>query len=124
LRAAAGDTEYLLRPETLESIFYQFRATGGRRWQERGWRIFLGLVKHARTRTAYSGLVDVRSVPARHDNSMQSFLFAETFKYLYLLFAPPAALPLDEFVLSTEAHTFRRASFAPPPRDAASRASM
>lgn len=115
----------MLRPETLESIFYQFRATGDRRWQERGWRIFLGLVKHARTLTAYSGLVDVRSVPARHDNSMQSFLFAETFKYLYLLFAPPAALPLDEFVLSTEAHTFRRASFAPPPRAAAaSRASM
>ena len=29
---------------------------------------------------------------------------AETLKYLYLLFSPPAALPADVYVLNTEAH--------------------
>ena len=32
------------------------------------------------------------------------FFFAETLKYLYLLFAPRSLLPLDDFVFNTEAH--------------------
>ena len=37
---------------------------------------------------------------------MDSFVLAETFKYLYLLFADPSDLPinLEEFVFTTEAH--------------------
>jgi mannosidase alpha-like ER degradation enhancer 3 len=37
---------------------------------------------------------------------MDSFVLAETFKYLYLLFADPAdlVLDLDEFLFTTEAH--------------------
>jgi len=37
---------------------------------------------------------------------MDSFVLAETFKYLYLLFADPADLvvDLDEFLFTTEAH--------------------
>lgn len=37
-----------------------------------------------------------------------SFLFAETFKYLYLLFSPPGVISLDKFVLNTEAHPLSR----------------
>lgn len=43
-------------------------------------------------------------VPAVPDNGMESFWIAETLKYLWLLFGEPAALPLDKFVLTTEAH--------------------
>ena len=43
-----------------------------------------------------------------HANSLESFFFAETLKYLYLLFTEPDTLPvsfdLDRFVLTTEAH--------------------
>jgi mannosidase alpha-like ER degradation enhancer 2 len=39
---------------------------------------------------------------------MQSFVFAETFKYFYLLFAPPATLDFDRIVFNTEAHPLRR----------------
>ena len=39
---------------------------------------------------------------------MQSFLFAETFKYFYLLFAPERALNFDKVVFNTEAHFIRR----------------
>lgn len=38
--------------------------------------------------------------------SMDSFVLAETFKYLYLLFAEPSEIPinLDDYVFTTEAH--------------------
>jgi len=41
-------------------------------------------------------------------DSMESFVFAETFKYFYLLFAPKNALDLDAVVFNTEAHPLRR----------------
>ena len=39
---------------------------------------------------------------------MDSFVLAETFKYLYLLFAEEEDTPfnMDDFVFSTEAHIF------------------
>lgn len=38
----------------------------------------------------------------------QSFWFAETLKYYYLIFSPPDLIDLDEYVLNTEAHPFTR----------------
>ena len=38
------------------------------------------------------------------DDSMESFFFAETLKYAYLLFAPESKLDLDKFVFNTESH--------------------
>ena len=52
----------------------------------------------------YAGVKDVRSLPCQADNCMQSFFLAETLKYAWLMFAPPALLPLDRWVLNTEAH--------------------
>ena len=49
---------------------------------------------------------DVGVIPPAQDNKMQSFWLAETLKYLYLLFSPPSTIPLDEWVLNTEAHPF------------------
>jgi mannosidase alpha-like ER degradation enhancer 2 len=37
---------------------------------------------------------------------------AETFKYFYLLFAPPQTLDLDKAVLNTEAHPLQRTKHA------------
>lgn len=39
---------------------------------------------------------------------LQSFWLAETLKYFYLIFSPPELISLDHYVLSTEAHPFRR----------------
>ena len=39
---------------------------------------------------------------------LQSFWLAETLKYFYLVFSPPDVISLDEYVLNTEAHPFRR----------------
>jgi hypothetical protein len=38
---------------------------------------------------------------------MESFVFAETFKYFYLTFAEPAAIDFDQVVFNTEAHPLR-----------------
>lgn len=43
---------------------------------------------------------------------MESFLFADTFKYYYLLFAPRKTLDFDGIIFNTEAHPLRRASAA------------
>jgi len=41
-----------------------------------------------------------------HSDQMDSFVLAETFKYLYLLFAEPHHLPinLDKYLFTTEGH--------------------
>jgi mannosidase alpha-like ER degradation enhancer 2 len=97
--------EYHLRPEIIESAYYLRRRTGEGRYLEMG-RVFLDdLVEHCRTAAAYAATKDVRTMEKL--DAMESFLFAETLKYLYLLFAPDSAFDLDAHVLTTEAHPLR-----------------
>lgn len=100
-------SRYLLRPETIESLFILYRVTGNMRYQDIGWEIFQSLERYCRTPAAYSGLRDVTSPASPHDNSMQSFFLAETLKYLFLLFSDTSVLSLEDFVFTTEAHPFR-----------------
>ncbi|ORX90009.1 hypothetical protein K493DRAFT_63273 [Basidiobolus meristosporus CBS 931.73] len=97
---------YILRPETIESIFYLYRFTGDRKYQEWGWQIFTALEKVSRTQFGYSGLNNVHD-PQSLDNKMESFFMAETMKYLYLLFSSPDLINLEKYVFSTEAHPFK-----------------
>ena len=41
-------------------------------------------------------------------DSMESFFFAETLKYAFLLFAPNSACNLDKVVFTTEGHPVSR----------------
>jgi len=94
--------EYHLRPEIIESAYYLRRKTGDPRYLEMG-RVFLeGLVKYCRTEAGFAAIKDVRTM--EKTDAMESFLFAETLKYLYLLFAPDSAFDLQAHVLTTEAH--------------------
>ena len=43
-------------------------------------------------------------VPPQAEDKMESFWLAETLKYIWLLFGKPDALPLDKYILNTEAH--------------------
>ncbi|XP_024197034.1 mannosyl-oligosaccharide 1,2-alpha-mannosidase MNS1 isoform X2 [Rosa chinensis] len=100
-----GTSWNILRPETVESLFYLWRLTGNKTYQEWGWNIFQAFENNSRTDTGYSGLKDVSK--GDKDNMMQSFFLAETLKYLYLLFSPPSFISLDEWVFNTEAHPLR-----------------
>ncbi|ETN68835.1 glycosyl hydrolase family 47 [Necator americanus] len=95
---------YILRPEVVETWFYLWRITKQDKYREWAWNVVLALEKYAKVEAGYSGIRDVYSVPVEHDDVQQSFLFAELFKYLYLIFADDNVLPLNKWVFNTEAH--------------------
>lgn len=102
---SVGTSWNILRPETVESLFYLYRLTGNKTYQEWGWNIFQAFEKNSRVESGYVGLKDVNT--GVKDNMMQSFFLAETLKYLYLLFSPPSVISLDEWVFNTEAHPLK-----------------
>jgi len=97
---------YPLRPEIIESAYYLRRMTKDPRYLAMGKTFFQGLVTHCRTEAGYTTLTSV--VTKEKGDLMPSYFLTETLKYLYLLFAPDAALDLDHVVLNTEAHPLRR----------------
>jgi mannosidase alpha-like ER degradation enhancer 2 len=60
------------------------------------------LIKYCKTNAGYASLSSV--VTKEKSDRMESFLLSETFKYLYLLFAPPEILNFEEVIFNTEAH--------------------
>ncbi len=97
---------YPLRPEIVESTYYLYHYTKDDRYLRMGEQMWKDFVKHCRTDEGYAALKSV--VTKEKSDSMQSFLFAETFKYFYLLFAPPETLDFKSVVFNTEAHPIRR----------------
>jgi mannosidase alpha-like ER degradation enhancer 2 len=93
---------YPLRPEIIESAYYLHRYTGDAKYRAMGREFFEDFVRHCRTRDGYAALKDVRTM--QQADSMESFVFAETFKYFYLLFAPKGTLDFDKVTFNTEAH--------------------
>ncbi len=98
--------QYYLRPEIIESAYYLHHYTGDSAYVVMGRTFFRDLREYCRTSDAYAMLSDVRT--KEKANSMESFFFAETLKYLYLLFAPPSALDFNSIIFNTEAHPLRR----------------
>jgi mannosidase alpha-like ER degradation enhancer 2 len=122
---------YPLRPEIIESTYYLYTQAKkeqtrllnntrrrrpdieahlsgekARLYQYMGEQMWRDFVTHCRTDEAYAALKSV--VTKEKNDSMQSFLFAETFKYFYLLFEPRTKLNFDRVIFNTEAHPVRR----------------
>ncbi|KAJ7289221.1 glycoside hydrolase family 47 protein [Mycena rebaudengoi] len=95
---------YLLRPETVESLYIMWRVTRDEKWRDMGWRIFEALEREARTPVGYANLHTVEVAPGMKQDAMPSYFLAETLKYLYLLFIESDPYPLDKWVFNTEAH--------------------
>ncbi|KEF60089.1 mannosyl-oligosaccharide alpha-1,2-mannosidase [Exophiala aquamarina CBS 119918] len=102
------DNRYILRPEAIESIFILYRITGDRTLQETAWKMFQSIDTQTRTQIAHAAVHDVRKPIPEKSDRMESFWLAETLKYFYLIFSEPSLVNLDEWVLNTEAHPFRR----------------
>ncbi len=127
-----------LRPELAESTYLLYRATGDPYYLDVGKIILEALNRSARVPCGFASIKDIRTWE-REDQMVlfvmfssclyfrlfcfnvylqDSFVLAETFKYLYLLFADPADIPfnLDEYVFTTEAHPLPVAlGLRPPP---------
>jgi mannosidase alpha-like ER degradation enhancer 2 len=116
---------YPLRPEIVESTYYLYQYAGARtsraqseklnaeHYQQMGATMWRDFVQHCRTDAGYAALKSV--VTKEKSDSMQSFLFAETFKYFYLLFAPARTLDFDRVIFNTEAHPVRN-TWLPKPK--------
>ncbi len=97
--------DYILRPENIESCFYLYRLTGESTYLWMGKRMVDDILQYCRTAEAFASIKDVRT--KQHSNSMQSFFFAETLKYAYLLFAETGDFDLKKSVFNTEAHPLK-----------------
>ena len=97
---------YPLRPEIIESTYYLYQYTMDEKYLQMGKTFFEDFVKYCKTDEGYASLKSV--VTKEKSDSMQSFVFAETFKYYYLLFAPPKTLNFKKVVFNTEAHPIKK----------------
>ncbi|CAF1134820.1 unnamed protein product [Adineta steineri] len=93
-----------LRPEFVESTYFLYKATGDPHYLEVGRTILTNLEEHARVPCGYAAISDVST--GQKEDRMDSFVLAETFKYLYLLFdsIPHRYMDIDQFIFTTEAH--------------------
>ena len=93
--------------EAVESIFVLYRVTGEEKYREWAWNIFQAFKEYSMTDAGFSSHDNVNSLQGKNGDKMETFFMAETMKYLYLTFCDPSVMPLDEFVLNTEAHPLR-----------------
>ncbi|KAI5961270.1 MNS1 [Candida pseudojiufengensis] len=110
-----NDRHNLQRPETVESLFYLYRITGDEKYRKYGYEIFQNFLKYTKIinkqgEILFSSLSDVTSLnkdgTSKFIDNTESFWFAETLKYLYLLFDDDNKLPIDKYIFNTEAHPF------------------
>jgi len=124
------DGRWLMRPETVESFYLLYRATGDSVWRDRCYSVYQAMEKHSRSKTGYASVLgieyDIEKAqfeskedalryangyqgpwPIKED-SMPSYALAETFKYLYLCMMDREdsmrLLPSDRWIFNTEAH--------------------
>jgi mannosidase alpha-like ER degradation enhancer 2 len=97
---------YILRPENFESAYYLYKYTNDAKYLEMGKNMFENLVKSCRTEEAYTAIQDVRTMEKK--DYMESFFFAETLKYAFLLFDDSGKLEFHKVIFNTEAHPYKR----------------
>lgn len=110
------DRRYILRPEAIESVFILYRITGKQMYADAAWRMFKAVEQASRTPIAAAGIQDVMvkldfknpEIDDQKLDSMESFWLAETLKYFFLCFEEWDVVSLDDWVLNTEAHPFKR----------------
>ncbi len=97
---------FFLNPEIFESAYYLYSATGNPYYQKMGQALFDSLKKYCRLPEGYCELQNV--ITKERMDRMETYFFAETLKYLYLLFAPAKTLDFHSVIFNTEAHPIRR----------------
>lgn len=96
---------YPLRPENIESCFYLYRKTHDSKYLEMGKRMTDDIIDKCKTEVGFASVKNVTTLEL--EDSMESFFFAETLKYSYLLFAPESKLDLGKYVFNTESHPLK-----------------
>jgi mannosyl-oligosaccharide alpha-1,2-mannosidase len=95
------DRRVSLRPEVIESLFYQYRLTKDEKFRSYGKDIMEAMDRYCKASEGGYHSLEENGSPS---DRMESFFLAETLKYLYLLYSDDSVIPLDQYVLNTEAH--------------------
>lgn len=109
---------YILRPETIESYYHGWRLTGDPKYREWAWEAFQAINASCRVPNGYASLRNVdkappQTAPGDFYDYQESFWFAETLKYLWLIFGGGKLGEVhvtrapQEWVFNTEAHPVR-----------------
>ncbi len=80
-----GGSDYILRPEVLESNFYAWRVTGDVKYQQRAAAAAQSMNRFLKVNGGFSGINDVTSTSTASSeriDDQESFFFAEVMKYL------------------------------------------
>ena len=72
------DGNYKGRPETIESVFYMWRITGDKKWQDKGWSMFHAWIATSTVQDGFAAIRHVNRKPIMLQDSCESFVFAET----------------------------------------------
>ena len=93
-----------LRPEFIESTYFLYKATGDEHYLDVGKAVLNSIEVLAKVPCGYAAIKDVRT--GRHEDRMDSFVLAELFKYLFLLFSEESDLTVNvnDYLFTTEAH--------------------
>ncbi|KAI7957104.1 hypothetical protein MJO28_004199 [Puccinia striiformis f. sp. tritici] len=105
-----SNPSHLNRPNTIESIFYMWRLTGNREWQERGWKLFTKWAEASITDFGFADIEDVTEDINDDNNKFDGYtgtLPTESIKYFFLLFSDPQTVSLDEYVFNMASHPFK-----------------
>ena len=104
---------YDLRPEVIESYYYAHRITGDQQYRDWAWEAFVAINDTCRTEYGFSAISDVRrSDGGNMKDTTESFLFAEVFKYAYLIHTEDDVWQVNskkgnQYVFNTEAHPLK-----------------
>lgn len=103
-----------LNPETMESLYYAYRVTGDRKYQDMAYEGFRNMRRVCKSGAGYSDINNVMDKNGGGFNDrMESFWLAETLKYMYLIFVEDSPVHVrgkgqkTDFVFNTEAHPIR-----------------
>jgi len=100
---------YDLNPEIIESAFYLYHFTGKEEYRNMAAKYWNDIKKYCRTDVAFTAIENVETKEKR--DYMATYFLAETLKYLYLAFVDNSEVNPSDYVFSTEAHNFKKASF-------------
>lgn len=104
ITSQTNERYYIQRPEVIESYFYLWRITKDPKYREWAWDATQAILNYCRVENGFVGIKNVYSDKSPKDDVQQSFFFAETLKYLYLIFSNDKLISFDQWVFNSEGH--------------------
>jgi mannosyl-oligosaccharide alpha-1,2-mannosidase len=78
------DARYILRPETVESLFIAFRLTGDQRYRDYGWKIFQAIERNCKIESGgYASILNVMDKESAKEDKMETFFLVGVSRFSF-----------------------------------------